>query len=75
MKQKLFTLFAMLICSISMYAGGTKVVYTVFDEDTGTLTYRYDSKYDHMTRAIPIMRSTTPSIIPMPCASLTTIRR
>ena len=46
MKQKLFTLFAMLICSISMYAGGTKVVYTVFDEDTGTLTYRYDSKYD-----------------------------
>ena len=46
MKQKLFTLFAMLICSISMYAGGTKVVYTVFDEDTGTLTYYYDSKYD-----------------------------
>ena len=36
----------MLICSISMYAGGTKVVYTVFDEDTGTLTYRYDSNYD-----------------------------
>ena len=46
MKQKLFTLFATLLCSISMFAGGTKVVYTVFDEDTGTLTYYYDSNYN-----------------------------
>ena len=46
MKQKLFTLFATLLCSISMFADGAKVVYTVFDQKTQALTYRYDNKYD-----------------------------
>ena len=45
MKQKLFTLFTTLLCSISMYAAATKVVYTVFDENN-TLTYYYNTKYN-----------------------------
>lgn len=49
MKQKLFSLFAMLICCISMFADGAPEepqleVYTEFVEETGTLTYYYDDK-------------------------------
>ena len=49
MKQRLFTIFAMLLCSISMFAGGDPEepeleVYTEFVEKTGTLTYYYDTK-------------------------------
>ena len=46
MKQRLFTLFATLLCSISMFAGGTNEMYTVFDKNTGTLTYYYNGNYD-----------------------------
>jgi len=43
MKQKLFTLFATLMCSISMFADDSPVVYSAFNESTGTLTYYYDA--------------------------------
>ena len=43
MKQKLLTIIATLMCSISMFADGKDEVYSVFDESTGTLTYYYDT--------------------------------
>lgn len=43
MKQKLLTLFATLMCSISMFADDSPVVYSAFNESTGTLTYYYDA--------------------------------
>lgn len=45
MKQRLFTLIAILMCSISI-ADGMNEVYTVFDESTGTLTYYYDDQFE-----------------------------
>ena len=54
MKQKLFTLFAMLMCSMSMYADRAPEepkleVYTEFVEKTGTLTYYYDMQRSERT--------------------------
>lgn len=43
MKQKLFAFFATLMCSISMFADDSPVVYSAFNESTGTLTYYYDT--------------------------------
>ena len=49
MKQRLFTIFATLLCCMSMFAGGDPEepeleVYTEFVGETGTLTYYYDTK-------------------------------
>ena len=49
MKQKFFTLFATLLCCMTMFADGDPEesqleVYTEFVEETKTLTYYYDTK-------------------------------
>ncbi|MBO4720138.1 MAG: BspA family leucine-rich repeat surface protein [Prevotella sp.] len=48
MKQKLFTLFATLLCSMFLAITHAQAaqVYTVYDASTKTLTYYYDNNYD-----------------------------
>ena len=48
MKQKLFTLFATLMCSMFLAINHVQAaqVYTVYDASTKTLTYYYGNNYD-----------------------------